>query len=120
MSSKLIFVYNADASLFAAASDFTKRILNPEEYECNLCMVTYGNFGMMKDEWKKYIDEQPQEKIFLHRDEFAKVYPNLNNDLPAIFCSDDTSTRVLVTKDEIEKVETVPEMIDLLESKECS
>jgi len=84
---KLIFVYNADSSVFSQVSDAVKKIVTPSKYECNLCMVTYGAISM-KDEWKEFLDALLFEKEFLHRDEFQKQYPELKSTkLPAIFIS---------------------------------
>ena len=70
---KIIFVYNADSSLFSLTSDFVKKIVTPDKYECSLCMITYGAIGMKKD-WKKFIDTLPYELSFLHKDQFKKEY----------------------------------------------
>lgn len=82
---KIIFVYNADSSVFAQVSDAVKKIAAPDTYQCNLCRITYGVVSM-KDEWKTFLDTLPFEKEFLHRDEFQKQYPELSEaKLPAIF-----------------------------------
>ena len=98
---KLIFVYNADSSVFSQVSDAVKKIVTPIKYECNLCMVTYGALSM-KDEWREFLDALPFEKEFLHRDEFQKQYPELESTkLPAIFISQNNSLTPLVSADEI-------------------
>ncbi|MEO6000620.1 MAG: hypothetical protein ABIN89_27480 [Chitinophagaceae bacterium] len=40
----LIFVYNADNSLFGTITDFAHKILSPASYQWKLCPLTYGNF----------------------------------------------------------------------------
>jgi len=50
---KIIFVYNADSSVFAQVSDAVKKIVAPGTYQCNLCRITYGAVSM-KDEWKTF------------------------------------------------------------------
>jgi len=81
----LLFVYNADTGLAAAAGDFAARFLAPEKYSCNLCMVTYGPFAM-KSPWKEFVETIPNETEFLHRDEFRKAYPAYADEpLPAVF-----------------------------------
>ena len=81
----IIFVYNADSSVFAQVSDGVKKIAAHDTYQCNLCRITYGAVSM-KDEWKMFLDTLPFEKEFLHRDEFGKKYPELSEvKLPAIF-----------------------------------
>ena len=38
----IIFVYNADSSVFAQVSDGVKKIAAHDTYQCNLCRITYG------------------------------------------------------------------------------
>jgi len=98
---KLIFVYNADSSVFSQVSDAVKKVVTPSKYECNLCMVTYGAISM-KDEWREFLDTLPFEKEFLHRDEFQKRYPELDSiKLPAIFIFQNNILTSLVSADEI-------------------
>lgn len=116
---KLVFVYNADATLFAQAGDFMKRLVTPDKYECNLCMVTYGQFGTMKDEWKSFIDSLSGDKEFLHKDEFYKQYPRYKKTpLPAIFVTQNGDTlSILASREEINAVKTIPEMETLVTEK---
>ena len=51
----LLFVYNADSGLLNSAKDYVHKIISPKTYECNLCAVTFGNFGI-KNEWKRFVD----------------------------------------------------------------
>lgn len=98
---KIIFVYNADSSVFAQVSDAFKKVAAPDTYQCNLCRITYGTVSM-KDKWKIFLDTLPFEKEFLHRDEFQKQYPELNNvKLPALFISQHDVLRPLASAGDI-------------------
>jgi len=111
---KLIFVYNADSSVFSQVSDAVKKIVTPSKYECNLCMVTYGAISM-KDEWREFLDTLPFEKEFLHRDEFQKRYPELRGTkLPTIFISQNNTLSSLVSAEEISKQRNVENLKELL------
>ena len=44
----LIFVYNAKSGTLNAAIDYFHKIVSPETYDCNLCILTYDNFGKKK------------------------------------------------------------------------
>ena len=81
---KLIFIYNADAGgFFAGVKDTLHKTFRKSTYQCNLCAVTFGAFGMKK-EWKKYVNnlDAPVEFFkkdkfkfeFLHKDEFEDKY----------------------------------------------
>ena len=111
---KLIFVYNADSSVFSQVSDAVKKIVKPSKYECNLCMVTYGAISM-KDEWREFLDTLPFEKEFLHRDEFHKQHPKLKSTkLPTIFISQDNAPSLLVTADDINMQKNIKDLKELL------
>ncbi|PIW79450.1 MAG: hypothetical protein COZ99_01375 [Parcubacteria group bacterium CG_4_8_14_3_um_filter_48_16] len=114
---KLIFVYNADSSVFSQVSDAVKKIVTPSKYECNLCMVTYGAISM-KDEWKEFLDALLFEKEFLHRDEFQKQYPELKSTkLPAIFISQNNTLSLLVSADEINIQKNIDGLKNIINGK---
>ena len=50
----LIFVYNANSSVFSQITDYVHKITSPQTYQCNLFKLTYDNLGMKK-EWKTFI-----------------------------------------------------------------
>jgi len=107
---QLIFVYNADAGLFSQVTDFAHKVISPETYECNLCKLTYGNVTMKQD-WKKFLDALPAEKVFLHRNEFAARYPNLaDTALPAIFAVSDENPSLLISAGEINAMKALKDL----------
>lgn len=116
-NSMLIFVYNANSDLFSAATDFMKKILTPDSYSCNLCAVTYGSVSM-KSPWKNYIDTIPNEKRFLHKDEFLKEFPNYNSiELPTILTKDEEDIKIFLSAKEINKTKNLSDMITLMKEK---
>jgi len=108
---QLMLVYNADSTLFAAASDFVKKLTNPAGYECDLCKVTYGAVSM-KSQWKEYLDSLPYEVLLFHRDEFQKQFPRYTDvALPAIVVrTGDDALQELVSADEISEAKTVSDL----------
>lgn len=80
----LVFVYNADSGLFNTLTDIAHKIFSPDTYECNLCAITYGNFGI-RAEWQEFLETLHLPLEFLHRDEFEKRYKIKEPSLPAIF-----------------------------------
>lgn len=116
-NNKIIFVYNADSSVFAQVSDAIKKLVTPDKYECNLCMVTYGAVSM-KDEWKTFLDTLPLEKEFFHRDEFQRQYPKLRSvKLPAVFIFRDNNIKLLVSAEEINTQKDVAGLKKLISDK---
>lgn len=98
---KIIFVYNADSSLFSSITDFAHKIVSPKTYECNLCKLSYGNFNMKK-EWADFVNSLDERTVFLHRNEWYKAYPSMINEtLPAVFSEFDEKPRLIISAKEL-------------------
>lgn len=107
----VIFVYNADSGLFNLVSDMAHKLISPDTYNCQLCMLTHGNLGM-RDQWREYLDSLEVEKEFLHRDEFIKKHPNTELDLPALFLAREDSVELLVSSETISNCATMDILIE--------
>lgn len=110
---KLVFVYNADSGLFNTVSDIAHKILSPKTYNCQLCMLTHDHFQVKKD-WVSFLQGLNMEAEFLHRDEFVKQYPGYDTTLPAIFIQQAAQLDVLLTRDDINAVKSLPALQDLI------
>lgn len=55
MEKTLVFVYNAKNRLFNKLSNFAHKLISPNTYACNLCAITYSEFGM-RNEWKVFLN----------------------------------------------------------------
>ncbi len=116
-TTKLIFVYNADSTIFAIASDIVKKIVAPQTQECNLCKITYGALTP-KEEWSNFLASLPQEKVFLHRDEFASQHPDKKNiALPAVFLESAGNLSEFITAGEMNRAKTIPDIVTLVTDK---
>jgi len=94
MNKKILFIYNADSDTFSQIKDLVTKVVAPNKYQCNLCAVTYGPLKM-KNEWKTFLDALPQEKVFMHRDEFHTTYPDKTDvPLPVILSEEDSTLNV--------------------------
>ena len=118
MASKttIIFVYNADSGPINGLKDYFHKIIKPDTYRCNLCAVTFGNFGM-ENSWRKFINSLKNDVKFLHRDEFRKQFNLKDISFPAAFIKKDEEINLLISRDEIISVKTVPELINLVKNK---
>lgn len=117
MQKSLIFVYNADSSIFSQITDYAHKIISPKTYACNLCKITYGNLGEKK-EWKEFIKSLNIPVRFLHRDEFKKEFPdNKTTTFPIAFSSDGKNIDELISTDEIESQKSFEDLINLVKSK---
>ena len=115
--STLIFVYNASNGLFSAIADYLHKNISPQTYECNLCAITYDNFGMKKA-WKDYLKNLPVEKIFLHKQEFQKRFPEFaEQNLPLILSKMDGLTSVLLTSVDLNEQKTQEDLMTKIDEK---
>jgi hypothetical protein len=119
MNSKLIFVYNANEDYFSQVTDYLHKVFRPNTYACNLCSLTHSNFGM-KSEFKEFI-KSINELEFLHKDEFYCKFTEHNNDnLPAIYLqntTDENKLEVLISRDEINKINDLNELEQLIRTR---
>ena len=113
---KVIFVYNANSGLASVVKDFWKKILRPSSYDCNLCMQTFGIFGVKKD-WKKFIQGLNIETEFLHKDEFEKKFDIKDAKYPSAYIQNDGNLDLFITQDEMDDVKSLEEMETLVSEK---
>ena len=116
MRPTLVFVYNADSSIFNTVTDIAHKIFSPETYSCNLCAVTYGNFGI-RAEWKEYLENIDAELEFLHRDELFDHYGVANVALPAIFRKESGELLPWISAEEINGCDSIIELKKLISEK---
>jgi hypothetical protein len=124
---KLIFVFNADTGgKWKGFKETLSKTFRPSTYECNLCAVTYGAFGMKK-EWKKFVNnlDVPVESMgrdifdieFLHRDEFDQKYKISDAKYPSAYLEDTEGLRVFINQEEMNAVKDVEELKQLVNKK---
>ena len=114
---KLVFVYNADSSLFNQVGDLIHKTISPKTYQCRLCGLTYSGVGMNKD-WKDFIQSLPIKSEFLHKDEFTKTYPEFANaQFPAVFIKTDQNIMLFISSGEINQKQTLEELKNLVRTK---
>lgn len=73
MPAQVIFVYNADSGLGNLVLDIAHKLVSPQTYSCNLCMITHDTFSGKK-EFKDFASSLEGAVKFYHRDEFEKEY----------------------------------------------
>ena len=72
-SKKIIFIYNADSGVRNMVLDSMHKVFSPSTYECKLCDITYGVVSENRT-WKKFRKNSDDNLVFLHKDEFEKLY----------------------------------------------
>ncbi len=105
---KIIFVYNANGGAYNSLLDYGKKYITPSKYDCELCMVSYGPFGMKKD-WKQFTQKLGSPVVFLHKDEFAKRY-TVKTSYPAMIKRTNGKYKVLLDKKDFQKIKTLDDL----------
>lgn len=114
---RLIFVYNADSGLFNLLGDIGHKIFSPETYECNLCALTHGNFGM-KREWRDYLKTLEADFDFLHADQFrSKFKTQASEKLPAIWRIENDEPRLLINSNAINDCRSLDDLKNLVNDR---
>lgn len=109
MTSKLIFVYNADSGLINTFIDIGHKVISPQTYQCNLCALTFGVISEQK-QWKQFRQESKTEMEFLHRDEFEQKYSQ-KFEYPVVL-KEDNGLIVLIEKTELNEMKSLNELIE--------
>lgn len=110
-------MYNADSSSLAQIKDLIHKSISPKTYGCRLCSLTFGTLRE-KQAWSKFVKTLGIETKFLHRDEFVSAYPaQKSSRFPAVFLSTGKYLTLFISKEEIEKQNTLDDLIKLVTSK---
>jgi hypothetical protein len=104
-------VYNAKSDILNSAFDFAHKIISPKTYNCNLCILTHGNFGEKK-EWNEYRKGSNHKLKFLHNDEFETQYPR--EQYPVVFEVIGDTLKTVLTSEELNEINSTGELIDKL------
>ncbi len=104
----LVFIYNAKSGGLNAILDYVHKIVSPETYDCNLCKLTYDNFGQIK-KWNDFLNSYNISADYYYRDHLIQIGMNPGIDLPAVFLNDRS---LLLGAREINSFKTLDELIE--------
>ena len=113
---QLIFVYNADSGLLNLGKDIVHKLLSPATYPCKLCDLTYGVIGE-KPEWAAFRKRLRLEQSYLHKDEFVERFGQPAHELPIIYLEDNGQLAVLMSAEEMNRIQSLDAFIAGLETK---
>jgi hypothetical protein len=108
----LFFIYNAESGLFNGALDWAHKIVSPNTYQCELCALTYGNFGE-KNTWKKFIESlENVETVFYHKDEVPNQLQTIvgNAELPIVIKKEDSTFSIIVDKTQFASMKSLADL----------
>lgn len=111
---ELIFIYNVDSKPFSRIIDFAHKIVSPDTYACSLCRITYGPFAMHRA-WADFLKGLPYKVSFQYKDHWKERKPAPG--FPAILLKDGVETKILLTPENLNKIESIQELIGLIKMK---
>ena len=106
----LVFVYNAKNDFVSKTLDFAHKIISPNTYQCDLCSLTYGKFGIKK-EWENYLKSIKYPHQFMYVNEFKKSFPQVEQSLPAIFWQQNKELKVIFSTNDFTQIQSVNQLI---------
>ena len=109
----LIFVYNAKSDFLNKAIGFARKILNPSNFDCELCVLTHHTLGE-RMEWKAFKKESNAHFSFYFIQEFEEKF-NLNEQYPVIYKESDGELIRIMSSSDIENCKNITELIARLE-----
>ena len=118
-NTRLIFIYAADSGLFNTVTDIAHKIFSPKTYECQLCKISHGWFGM-HEQWRKGIEELGVEPEYHHRDRLPAALEKscAGLEFPCILLQKEKDdARILMNQEEISKFEGIDKLLEVLTQK---
>ena len=116
---KLIFVYNADSGKISAFLDSVRKVVAPDNYDCQLCGLTYGLVNEKKA-WKVFRTSFNIPMTFLHRDEFERVYKSkfgYKFTYPVVLVESNNGLELLITTEELNTLKNTSQLIELVKER---
>jgi hypothetical protein len=112
--SKFIFIYNANGGIINSIVDAAHKIISPATYNCHLCTLTHHLSGEKKV-WTKFREQFGSDFVLLHKDEFEKQYDQIFT-YPVVLKTSKNGIAVVLTRQEIIKLNNVGELIEKVRS----
>ena len=113
---ELIFIYNADSGAINKLIDFTHKIISPSTYNCQLCSITHGNFGMRK-EWQQFLNELDMKISFSYKNNLAWLKAD-SIETPCIYIKNNVNhSNQIVSANEINLCNNVEELKILIQNR---
>jgi hypothetical protein len=117
MINTLVFVYNANSGFANSVFDVAHKLVSPNTYNCNLCVLTHSIFAERK-EWKAFKETTNVNMQFLHKNEFADLYGKENTtQFPAVFAKQENKLEELISAAKINALQNTSEFIKVIKER---
>ena len=113
LNQNLVVVYNAKSGGLNAVLDYVHKLVSPDTYDCNLCKLTYDNFGQIK-RWNDFLINHNISANYYYRDHLIQIGVDPEIELPAVFFNDKS---LLLGSKEINSFKTLDDLINGIKNK---
>lgn len=113
---KIIFVYNAKSGFMHSMTDLFRKTAKPNTYPCKLCSLTYSGAFMNKI-WREYVARLGMATVFMHKDEFARAYPDHDTTFPVVLLARNNSLATLISSKDFKGMSDLTDLISLLSKR---
>lgn len=105
MKGELLIVYNAPSDLFNKSLGLVHKFVHPKSYQCDLCKLTHGPI-QEKKEWTSFLSKLKVDWKYVYKDQFHQENLDFRLEaLPAIYFSKNQKLVLLITQQEIGKLD---------------
>ena len=109
-SKNIIFIYNSKSGLTNSIIDLFHKAISPNTYECNLCSLTYNNWGKRK-RWRKFLESTNKKIYFYYKDNLSELGLPEDTKLQAVF---NEKNQLLINSNQINECKKLEELINLV------
>lgn len=96
--------------------DLMHKTARPKTYPCRLCLITY-NGATMNKLWRRYVASLNIPTVFMHRNEFAKAYPDQKIKFPVVLLKAGPSFTTILGTDDFKQLKDLGELINILNER---
>ncbi len=107
---KILFVYNANKDPVSALVGYVHKVFRPSTYPCELCALTYHNFGE-RSEWKDFRKERGENVEFRYIREFENTF-SLRPEYPVVLSQEGEELSIVMSREQIQSCKDVTELIE--------
>jgi hypothetical protein len=107
----VIFVHNEDGGLKTSIKDVARHAVKKKNEHCNLCSIIFST-NRTRRTWNDFTRCLNINFQYLYRDEFIHQFA-INDGFPAAYLYGDENMRVLISREKMEAVVDVQELMEL-------
>lgn len=114
---RIVMIYNAESGWMNKFTDWSHKMFSPSSYECDLCSLSHGNFGMKKN-WEEKQKSLPFPVSYYYKDSFVKEFPDFKpQQFPLVLLQKNKKFEELLNSEKLSKIDTPQAFFNFLEQQ---